>query len=158
MLLLHQIVLVLRITIVMLQEPKHCQIVSSMQDTKSCCTLGNTDISSRWSCQGPFFSLEVIQFPLYFLLTWNFFLSYDIFAIKWKASISREFNRPRKRQGAHLQSMADCCLFHKQYLNGKCPLIAYNCSKKPVSFQNITHRQHAEKSVRTPVGKIVCEV
>lgn len=158
MLLLRQIVLDFRMTIAILQEPKHCQIVSSMQDTKSCCTgatFSSTNISSRWSCQAPFFGNDSIL-SILSTFTWNFPLSYDFFKIKWKVSISsREFNIPRKRQGAHLQSMADCCIFHKEYLNGKCPSIAYNCSRIPVLLK---HRQHAEKSVCTPVSKIVCEV
>lgn len=69
-------------TTVILQEPKHCQIVSSVQDTKSCCvgaTLGSTNISSRWSCQAPFFSLEMIQFYLYILLLPETFLCLMIF-------------------------------------------------------------------------------
>lgn len=149
-------------TTVILQETKHCQIVSSMQDNKSCCTgtmLGSTNISSRWSCQASFFFFgNASILSILSTFNWNFPLSYDFFAIKLKVSISsREFNRPWKRQRAHTQSMADCCIFRKEYLNGKYHQLLTIAEKPQFPFKNVTHRQHAEKSVYTPVEKIVRE-
>lgn len=71
--LLWQIVFDFRVTLVFFQIPKHCQTVSSMQDTRSCCTGATLVIciSALAGRQTPFLP---IHFLFSFICTFYFFM------------------------------------------------------------------------------------